>query len=249
MSPENSQNASKAKANPNLKSTIIHKPFVTGTVNIFNPYRQKPQKQSNASKLTLDAQLEKLEVTNTASNLASTKIEAEEQHNWFNILLNPWSVSAIAIVILANLISGAIIWRDYHSVAETEVNDLTLGSADLAAEEFMPLNLSTLSVLEAAEDIAEAPAIVPIAPALAPLNSAAVSTLNPEYYYILSEYSGDRSITLARQKVKQVSLVNFPEGVFIYLGAFKERDRATEFISQLAEGNFTAQIYPFDRSL
>lgn len=244
MSPKNSQNASKAKANPNLKSSIIHKPFVTGTVNIFNPYRQKSQKQPNASKLTLNARLEEPEAI-TASNLASANIEAEG-HNWFVVLLNPWSVSAIAIVVFANLISGAIIWRNYHSVAETEVeSELTLGGADLAAEEFVPLNLSTLSVLNPAEDIAEAPAIIPIAPALAPLNSAAVS-IDPEYYYILSEYSGDRSIALARQKVKQVSLVNFPEGVFIYLGAFKERDRATEFISQLAEENFSAQIYPFD---
>ena len=248
MSPKNSQNASKAKAkvNPNLKSSIVHKPFATGTVNIFNPYRHKPQNR-NASKLTLNARLEEPEAATTTPNLESAKIEAAERHNWFDVLLNPWSISAIAIVIFANLISGAIIWRNYHSVAETEVkSDLTLGSADLSVEEFVPLNLSTLSLLEPTEDISEAPVITPIAPALAPLNDAAVSTLNPEYYYILTEYSGDRSIALARQKVKQVSLVNFPEGVFIYLGAFKERDRATEFISQLAEENITAQIYPFD---
>ena len=246
MSPKNSQNASKAKANPNLKSSIVHKPFATGTVNIFNPHRHQAQNRQNASNLTLNKRLAEPEAAITTQNLESAKIGTEER-NWFDVLLNPWSISAIAIVIFANLISGATIWRNHHSIAETEVkSDLTLGSADLAAEEFMPLNLSTLSVLEPTEDIAEAPVITPIAPALAPLNSAAVSSLNQEYYYILSEYSGDRSITLARQKVKQVSLVNFPEGVFIYLGAFKERDRATEFISRLAEENFTAQIYPFD---
>ena len=246
MSPKNYQNASNAKANPNLKSSIVHKPFATGTVNIFNPHRHQPQNR-NPSKLTLNARLEKTETATTTPNLESAKIQAEERYNWFDVLLNPWSISAIAIVVFANLISTAIIWRNHHSIAETEVkSNLTLGSADLAAEEFMPLNLSTLSVLEPTEDIVEAPVITPIAPTLAPLNDAAVSTLNREYYYILSEYSGDRSIALARQQVKQVSLVNFPEGIFIYLGAFKERDRASEFISQLAKENFTAQIFPFD---
>ena len=244
MSPKSSQNAAKAKANPNLKSSIVHKPFATGTVNICNPHRQQPKNRQNASKLTLN-ELE-LEAV-IASDLASAKIEAQERHSWLDVLLNPWSISAIAFAIFANLISGAIIWRNHRSIAETEVkSELALGSADLAAEEFMPLTLGTLSIVEPTEDVVKEPAIAPIAPALAPLNNTAVSALDPEYYYILSEYSGDRSITLARQQVKQVSLVNFPEGVFIYLGAFKERDRATEFISQLAEENFTAQIYPFD---
>lgn len=234
MSPKNSQNTSKAKANPYLKSSIVHKPFATGTVNIFNPHRQKSQERAIAS--NLDAGL--------AAALESTP--AESKHNWYDGLLNPWSITAIAVVLSANLISGAVIWRSYRSTAKTEVQpELALGSADLTADEFVPLNLSTLSVLKTAEDTVEAPAITPIAPALAPLNSVE-SALDPEYYYVLSQYSGDRSLALARQKVPQISLVNFPEGVFIYLGAFKEREQATEFISQLAAENFPARIYPFD---
>ncbi|MEL6461355.1 MAG: hypothetical protein AAFQ91_24515, partial [Cyanobacteria bacterium J06621_15] len=66
-----------------------------------------------------------------------------------------------------------------------------------------------------------------------------------EYHYVLTEYSGDRSLALARQKASQVSLVNFPQGVFIYLGAFKEREQAEQFIVQLKQENFAAQIYPF----
>lgn len=233
MSPKNSQNTSKAKANPHLKSSIVHKPFATGTVNIFNPHRQKSQERAIAS--NFDAEL-----------AATSESTPAESNNWYDVLLNPWSICAIAVILSANLISGAVIWRSYHSTAKTEVQpELALGSADLTADEFVPLNLSTLSILKTTEDVAEALAITPIAPALAPLNTTE-SALNPEYYYVLSQYSGDRSLAIARQKVPQVSLVNFPEGVFIYLGAFREREQADEFISQLAAENFTAQIYPFD---
>lgn len=245
MSPKNSQHSSEAKTNPNLKSSIIHKPFDTGTVNIFNPHRNESKDRSNTPELFLDASLEELEEPKIDRALRS--IEVEDLDRGLNKLVNSWSVSAIAIVFFANLISAAVIWRNYRSTAKTETVELvsTLGSANLATEEFVPLNLSTLSVLKTAEDVVEQPAITPIAPALAPLNSAAIS-VNPEYYYVLTEYTGDRSLALARQKVKQVSLVNFPQGVFIYLGAFKDKAQADEFVTQLEQENFLAQIYPFD---
>ena len=247
MSPKNSHNSSEAKTNPKLKSSIVHKPFDTGTVNIFNPYRNKSSDRSNTPKLSLDldASLEKLEEPKVEQSLES--IEVAARHYWLNQLLNPWSVSAIAIIFFANLISAAAIWRNHRSTTETETVefDSIVGSANLATEEFVPLDLSTLSVLKTAEDIVEEPRVTPIAPTLAPLNSAA-SALNPEYYYVLTEYMGDRSLALARQKVQQVSLVNLPQGVFIYLGAFKDKTQADEFVTQLKRENFSAQLYPFD---
>lgn len=246
MSPKNSHNSSEAKTNPNLKSSIVHKPFDTGTVNIFNPHRNESKDRSNTPELFLDVSLEELEEPKIDRALRS--IEVKDRDRGLDKLLNPWSVSAIAMVFFANLISAAVIWRNHPSTAKTETVEFvsTLGSANLATEEFVPLNLSTLSILNTAEDVVEEPAITPIAPALAPLNSAAISALDPEYYYVLTEYTGDRSLALARQKVKQVSLVNFPEGVFIYLGAFKDKAQADEFVTQLEQENFTAQIYPFD---
>lgn len=245
MSPKNSQHPSEEKTNPNLKSSIVHKPFDTGTVNIFNPHRNQSNDRSNTPELFLDEFLEELEEPKIDRALRS--IEVEDRDSELNKLVNPWSVSAIAIVFFANLISAAVIWRNHSSTAKTEVESISsLGSANLATKEFVPLNLSTLSILKTAEDVVEEPAITPIAPALAPLNSVAISALNPEYYYVLTEYTGDRSLALARQKVKQVSLVNFPEGVFIYLGAFKDKAQADEFVTQLKKENFLAQIYPFD---
>jgi len=111
----------------------------------------------------------------------------------------------------------------------------------------MPLNLSTLSMLDIPEEAQDAPVITPISPALAPINNAiALSSINSPYYYILTEYTGDRSLALARQKVKQVSLVNLTSGVFIYLGAFTDKEQAEEFIAFLQQENLTAQIYPFN---
>ena len=258
MSLKNSSDSpKKSKTNSNVKSSIVHKPFATGTINIFNPYRSKsnkshkpnkPHSQSREPKLFLNAQLENAD--ELESEIKPTEFEDREQ-NWLDNLLNPWSISAIALIFLANLISGAVIWRNYRLTSKTKAVEpvTTLGSANLATEEFVPLNLSTLSRLDTAEDIVaeESPVIEPISPALAPIhNAVALSSTNSPYYYILAEYTGDRSLALARQKVKQVSLVNLTQGVFIYLGAFTDSEQAEEFVSQLKQENFAAQIYPFN---
>ncbi len=261
MSTKNPDNSEKkSKTNSQLKSSIVHKPFATGTINIFNPYRNKSNKsnqshnQLSEPKLFLNAELEQPdELESEFRSELEQKEFTYQEPSWVDNLLNPWSISAIAVIFLVNLISGAVIWRNYRLVNNTntqaEEHLTTLGSANLAAGEFMPLNLSTLSMLDTAEDmiVDKNPVIEPISPALAPINNTvALSSINSPYYYILTEYTGDRSLALARQKVNQVSLVNLNQGVFIYLGAFKEQEQAKEFVSQLKQENFTAQIYPFD---
>ena len=246
---ENSTSSAKqAKTNSNLKSTIVHKPFATGTINILNPHKNKSHQPKNFAtppeKIFLDAQLEESEL--------SAKPAAESsapKQNWFDRLITPWSVSAIAIIFLTNLVSGAIIWRNYRleNVSPAAKAIATLGNKNIAEKEFIPLNLSTLSMIEPTEITAsETSVIEPISPALAPIDSTVISSINPPYYYILSEYTGDRSLSLARQKVKHVSLVNLTQGVFIYLGAFTTKEQAEEFISQIAEREFPARVYPFN---
>lgn len=241
--PQNSPEAKKNNSQP--KSSIVPKPFATGTVNIFNPHRRRTDSRSSSSELCLDARLEETAAPQSTSE--SSLADTEARDNWLDALLNPWSISAIAAVFLANLISGAVIWRSYRMTVEPNKSEpIPNGNANLAAEEFLPLDLGTLSLLDTAEDKVEAPAITPIPPALAPLNNTVTAALDPEYYYILVEYTGDRSLALARQQVESISLVNFPEGVFIYLGAFKERERADDFVARLQQANLTAHIYPFD---
>ena len=249
MSPKNKDD--RQSINARLKSSIVHKPFATGTINIFNPHRPKGNKNSKAEsrltapKLYLDAQLEESERAISVRDSESEEVVYHDAH-WFDRLLNPWSISAIAIIFLTNLISGAVIWRNYRLAINKEPIEAvsTLGGANLAHEEFMPLNLNILSRLPTAREESEPTLIEPINPALAPINLAQ-STLEPEYHYVLAEYAGDASLALARQQVKQVSLVNLPQGVFIYLGAYKERELADRFVEHLEE-NFAARIYPFD---
>ena len=224
----------KSSSNPKLKSSIVHKPFSTGTVNFFHPYRQ------NNSKLSKDEPL-------TESDLETTPSPKDEpvysDRHWVDSLINPWSITAIAIIFLANLVSGAVIWRNYRLSAKVvEESEPILSSVDLTIAEFVPLNLSTLSMLDTVEDTVTEPKLTPIAPAQAPLDNLAAS----EYYYVLTEYAGDRSLAVSRQKVKQVALVNLPQGIFIYLGAFNTKEQAEQFIAQLKQENFTARLYPFD---
>lgn len=255
MSSKNlSDRQNKSAANSNLKSGLVHKPFATGTINIFNPHRNKEGSKLRPPELWLNAQLEqdldkrKLEF-NLESDLEPEAIKAQDK-NWLDSLLSPWGISAIAMLLLINLISGGFLWRYARNAAiPNEVKPSTVGMRNFTKQEFMPLNLSTLGAIETEEDEAAelTSDLTPIAPALAPLdNIASLSSFNTEYYYVLSEYTGEQSLLLARQKVAQVSLVNFPQGVFVYLGAFKNRQDAEKFISQLKQENFSAQIYPLD---
>ena len=248
--------SAKSSANSRLKSSIVHKPFATGTINIFNPHRAKKSNSNSqlaAPKLFLHAELEKTESEQSEQLTSLTDLDTEtpeiEYHesSWLEWLINPWSISAIAIILLANLVSGAIIWRNYRQAAniKPEKQIATVGSANIATEEFMPLNLSTLSRLKTPEDTESATIIEPISPALAPINLSQ-STINPQYHYILTEYRGDSSLALVRQKVEHVSLVNLPQGVFIYLGAYKDRDAAEQYVAHLEQANLAALIYPVD---
>lgn len=242
------------EANPHLKSSIVHKPFATGTINIFNPYRNKNKHSSqlSAPKLFLNAELEKTSdelITQFEPNLELDEIEYQDR-NWLDNLLSPWGISAIAILFLVNLVSAGFIWRNARitdNFDRAEVPVSTVGNANFAAKEFVPLNLSTLGTIKSPqEEVADSIELAPIAPALAPIdNIATLSSDNTQYHYILTEYTGEQSLASAQKQVKQVSLVNFPQGVFIYLGAFKDRTQAEQFVSGLKD-NVSAYVYPLD---
>lgn len=242
MSSSNlSDGSEKSSVNPNLASSIVHKPFSTGKINIFNPYRSKLSNELAAPKLFLDAELEE-------THQPEPIVENEEK-NWLDSLLSPWGISAIAIIFLANLISGALIWRNSStSVGNQQIQPKTstVGNSDLAAQEFMPLSLNTLSTINTSVNTVEDSQAKQISPDVDLNGAMALSQTNSQYHYVLTEYTGDRSLSIARQKVKNVSLVNFPQGVFIYLGAFTDRSQADAFVTQLKEDGMDAYIYPLD---
>jgi hypothetical protein len=66
---------------------------------------------------------------------------------------------------------------------------------------------------------------------------------NTNYYYILTEYNGTHSLQKAKQKFGNVSLVKFPQGLFIYMGAFYDSGDANRFVERLAQQGIMAYTY------
>jgi hypothetical protein len=227
----------------NKNSSIVHKPFDTGTVNFFTPHKTKTNNELNSETLLLDSKLESTIPNYSTGGKWIDRIQ----------LFSYWKISAVALFFLVNITSGAIILNRQKSIAKTQVATTNPTSvtttSDLGATEFIPLDLSTLSKIKIANSqkktISKPSIIEPeITPGLA--IPPATPSIDPQYYYVLTEYSGDRSLTLAKEKVKQVSLINFPQGIFIYLGAFTTKEKAQQFIDRLNKENFSAYIYPLD---
>ncbi|TVQ20392.1 MAG: SPOR domain-containing protein [Leptolyngbya sp. DLM2.Bin15] len=86
-----------------------------------------------------------------------------------------------------------------------------------------------------------APAPAP-APEVAAAPSAAPAPSN--YYYVVTDYSGDRSLEDARQAVGDAYVRNFPEaGAQVQFGAFSDPDRAEALLNELASQGISAEIY------
>lgn len=88
------------------------------------------------------------------------------------------------------------------------------------------------------------PAYTP-APAPAPAETAAApSTAPSNYYYVVTDYSGDRSLEDARQAVGDAYVRNFPEaGAQVQFGAFNDQERAEALLNELSNQGISAEIY------
>jgi hypothetical protein len=147
-----------------------------------------------------------------------------------------------------------------------EINNTEIpNSPNLAQQEFVDLNLLSLSTIPsptkksksnsqqksaAKSQIRTNKAIAssPVAknPNSVPGNSETISSTdltNTNYYYILTEYSDPSSLQQVKQKLGNASLVNFPQGLFIYVGAFYDRESANRFVEQLGKQGITAYIH------
>ena len=235
------------QSNSQLKKRagLIHQPFPDHEINLFNPPKKNPNGYLTSARLYLDGFLEE------------QPPPADRAHkNWQKNLLNPWTISAIVIILLANLVAGLAILR-HHKEAEKAIQvnstELSIGP-NLAAKEFIDLNVSSLSTISSPSSVEKEQdklevenSIIENYPDYIPTYAAhPLMSKSNNYYYILAEYAGDRSLELAKAKVHHVSLVNFPQGIFIYLGAFEQKNRATEFVADLRKEGLYAYIYPFD---
>jgi hypothetical protein len=100
-----------------------------------------------------------------------------------------------------------------------------------------PIN-TTLPALESA-----APATTATAPAATTPASPAAST--PEnYYYVVTEYSGDASLQEARGAVPDAYVRNLPEeGAKVQMGAFSDEAKAQELLQELENQGIEAEVY------
>ncbi|WP_036482511.1 hypothetical protein [Myxosarcina sp. GI1] len=240
MSP--SSNTSASNYNSHNSDKIVHKPFATGEINIFRPFKGKIDRRREITTPITDG----LETATTDTLISS-------QLKWQNRIFNVWSLGAIAIVLLTNAIAiGTIKMRNaQQAAAPVKTQRPTIGHRDLTANEFMPLDLSTLSNLPSAEkpQANEESELVPqslIPPAFVPFNNNTFLARSDRYHYVLTEYAGDRSLEFVREKLTNISLVHLPEGMFVYLGAFVEREPANNFILKLRQEGIEAKIYPFE---
>jgi len=252
------------------QSTIVHKPFLTGQVNIFNPPKANPNgRLASAKLLTKDTKkrpnnflFEQINKQTEGYRNLWQSDNASSESNYFS--RKKTILIAIAIVIVANISSAIIIsnQKQKNQIASESAieqpNSSQVGNIDLSSKEFIDLKASSLSTIpqdNVSEDLSlnstETDSKTTLPLAIPPLNIS--QSKNPfapqpiaQYYYILSEYTGDRSLVLAKEKVPNVSLITLEEGIFIYMGAFRRKEPAQQFLNKLKKEGFYAYMYPPD---
>lgn len=102
-----------------------------------------------------------------------------------------------------------------------------------------PAAVSVPDVAPAVEPdpVAAAPAYVEPAAPVADENESG------EYFYVVTNYSGDRSLEDAQAVVGDAYVRNFDSGAQVQLGAFSSADRAQELINELQQQGISAQMY------
>lgn len=253
-------------------SSIVHKPFLKGQVNFFHPPKKNPNGHLASARLwdkdVLEARHDSEDILEI-EEIGEAVREFQEVPNFNpeklnikqNKFLNSWKLSAISLIILGNLIAAGAIFikkqqAEILAVRNAKTTEaIEAGKTDLATQEFIELklnNLKNIAIFEPQQSkTSQKQSFNNLPLAIPPTNLPQDIILpqvknNEQYYYILSAYTGDRSLQIAKTKVSEVSLINFPQGVFIYLGAFTQKESAEQFIKQLKELGLESYIYPFE---
>ena len=232
------------------------------SINLFNPPKINPNGRLAASRL-FDRVLK-----DTASHKRDTlarnlscdvdKDSTVKLSNNVAEYLNFWRIGAISIILLVNMMSAFVLLKDKFSkptvIQELKSTpEILAGKTNLAAQEFITPSLHSLSSISTRakdenkmESDIKTQVSLPLAipPTNLP-NKGIISSgvANISYYYILVQYTGEESLQLAQEQVKSVSLVNFPQGIFIYLGAFSQRTDAEQFINKIKAKGLDGYIY------
>ena len=232
------------------------------SINLFNPPKINPNGRLAASRLF--DRVPKDTATHKRGTLARSISRSVDKDSTVKLsnstaeYLNFWRIGAISIILLVNILSAFVILKDkFFKPTETQelatTPEILAGKTNLAAEEFIIPSLNSLSSISTGvkgdnkmESDVQTQVSLPLAipPTNLP-NKGIISSgvANISYYYILVPYTGEESLQLAQEQVKSVSLVNFPQGIFIYLGAFSQRTDAEKFINKIKAQGLDGYIY------
>ena len=223
--------------------SIVHKPFSIGQTHLFHPPKKNPNGHLASARL-LPKDIDR--VVEHDAELITDKFFTS-------------GIIAIALIVVSNLTAATVIYlHKHHLTASTDtVRSYVSGQTNLAQREFIELNLNNLKNIAPvnktknnSEEVQNSihnnmPLAIP--PTNLPQNIKLPQVKeDTQYYYILSEYKGDRSLKLAQTQVPNVSLIDFPQGIFIYLGAFTQKEPARQFVEQLKQIGLEGYIYPFE---
>lgn len=235
----NKQHRQTSEQISNHKSSEAH----LDCVNVFNPPKSNPNGRLASSRLFNKPTLQKRALA--SSQFRETKI----------VSFNPWRISAILIILLVNSLSALVILNNKtsNSISDQELEaEILAGKTDLSVQEFITPDLNSLSRISLTikdknqTKLDKSKVSSPLA--IPPTNLPSQGIINSHsYYYILAEYTGEASLNLAQKQVKNVSLVNLPQGTFIYLGAFSDKDSAQNFVNKIKKEGLYGYIYPEER--
>jgi hypothetical protein len=91
---------------------------------------------------------------------------------------------------------------------------------------------------------APSPSVAAASTTPAPSSAAPATPTPPEdYYYVVTEYSGDRSLDEVREAVPDAYVRNFSNRARVQSGAFSSETAAEELVEDLAEQGISAEIY------
>ncbi|MBD0334149.1 MAG: SPOR domain-containing protein [Cyanobacteria bacterium Co-bin13] len=65
-------------------------------------------------------------------------------------------------------------------------------------------------------------------------------------YYVVTDYTGDQSLSNARDAVGEAYVRNFPVGARIQMGAFEQQSSAQDLVQQLQQQGISAEVYAPD---
>ncbi len=80
-------------------------------------------------------------------------------------------------------------------------------------------------------------------PTASPQASPAASP-DPGFYYVVTDYQNEQSLTEAQKVVPEAFVWQFSSGVKVQLAAFEARDQAERFVADLKAKGMTARVYP-----